>query len=99
MSHTYDQPKKQEQRNLTDSAGATSFKLPKKLLVQQARKDDVVLPPRTQLHIDPSELDNDIGEHDIELCIHCQAEMGPDYGVDENGFCYVVGPNPPFIPR
>lgn len=86
MSHTFEAPKKKEHR------------LPRKLLIEKARKDDVVLPPRTQLHIDPHEVDNERGEHDEATCIHCQAEMDPDYGVDDEGNCYAVGPNPPFIP-
>lgn len=80
-------------------ANKKEHKLPKKLLVELARKDDVVLPPRTQLHIDPDDLAYPDREHDVETCIHCQAELDPDYGVDEDGFCYPVGPNPPFIPR
>lgn len=81
-------------------ANKKEHKLPKKLLVELARKDDVVLPPRTQLHIDPDDLAYpDDREHDEETCIHCQAALDPDYGVDEDGFCYPVGPNPPFIPR
>ena len=75
-------------------------KLTKKLLVELARKDDVVLPPRTQLHISPDELlHEDDDYHTPETCARCAMEMDPDYGVDEDGFCYPVGPNPPFIPR
>jgi len=82
-------------------ANKKEHRLPKKILVENARAADVVLPPRTQLHIDPHDLAYpDAGEHDTETCIHCQAEMDPDYGVDEDGFCYpVVIDATPFVPR
>lgn len=76
MSNTYEQPTKKE------------HKLPKKILVAKAREADVYLPPRTQLHIDPDDLAYpDDREHDVETCIHCQAELDPDYDVDEDGYC------------
>ena len=94
MSHTFEAPSTKKE-----------FRLPRKLLIEKARKDDVVLPPRTQLHIDVEDvIEHALGhdyadEHTPETCWRCAAEMDPDYGVDDEGNCYAVGPNPPFIPR
>ena len=80
MSHTFEAPSTKKE-----------FRLPRKLLIEKARKDDVVLPPRTQLHVDPHEVDNERGEHDEATCIHCQAEMDTEYDIGSDGFCHYVG--------
>ena len=82
-------------------ANKKEHRLPKKILVENARAADVVLPPRAQLHIRPEEfLHEDDDYHTPETCSRCAMEMDPDYGVDDNGFCYpVVIDTTPFVPR
>lgn len=77
----------------------------RKRRIEEERSRDVPLPLRSQLHVTPEEvvlaathaLDDDY--HTEHTCWRCAMEMDPDYGVDEDGMCYHVGPNPPFVPR
>lgn len=100
MSHS-----RSEYTTTHTAANKKEHKLPKKLLVELARKDDVVLQPRTQLHVSPEEFilaaNHDLADydHDAATCWRCASEEDADYGVDEDGFCYPVGPIPLFIPR
>lgn len=87
MSHS-----RSEYSTTNEPTAKKEHKRPKKILVEMARAEDVVLPPRTQLHISVDELlhEDDL-DHDETTCWRCAKELDTEYDIGSDGFCHYVG--------